>query len=75
MLNRAGDDGISDTGEGPRKIVLAVRKTGIQGVGRVVGSFKTSTGPVEGPELDGYLLRIPSEQYPANIDDVEDDYD
>lgn len=65
MLNRAGDDGISDTGEGPGEIVLAVRKTGIEGMGGGVGSFKTSTGPVEGPKLDGYLVKMPSEQHPG----------
>lgn len=73
MLNGARDDGVRDAGEGPRKVVLAVRKTGIQGVGGCVGSFESSTRPVEGPKLDGYLLRIPDK--PCHLEIEESEYE
>ena len=48
----AGDYGVGDPGEGSGGVVLAVRKSRVQVVGRGVGGFEAPAGVVECSELD-----------------------
>ena len=58
MFNGSGNDRVGDTSKGTGKVVLCIRKTGVErGLFQVL-LFKISSCLVEGTELDAHLLMI-----------------
>lgn len=55
MFDWARDDGVGDTGKGAGKVVLSVGEAGVEGRGFGIECFETSTGFMEGAELDADL--------------------
>lgn len=56
MLDRCGEEGVGNAGEGTRGVELAIRKCWVQvGVCPGIAFFEFSTGVMEGTELNGDL--------------------